>query len=159
MKFSKQQDIEAPIDYVFERATDFRAFERQALRRGIEIARIDDLGQDAVGLRWKAAFAYRGKRRDVDAELIQLDAPNQFLIQSDSGGISSEFGVEFMPMSANRTRLKIGLQMVPKTLPARLMVQSLKFAKSSLDLRFARRVEQFGTELQDRYQGASGQGL
>ena len=159
MKFSKQQDIEAPIDYVFKRATDFRAFERQALRRGIEIARVDDLGQDAVGLRWKAAFPYRGKRRDVDAELIQLDAPNQLLIQSESGGISAEFGVEFMPMSANRTRVKIGLQMLPKTLPARMLVQSLKFAKSSLDVRFARRVEQFGTELQERYHGTTGRGL
>lgn len=34
MEFSSQQRVAAPRDFVFEQASDFTAFERQALRRG-----------------------------------------------------------------------------------------------------------------------------
>lgn len=151
MKFSTRQDIEAPIEYVFERASDFGGFERQALRRGIEIERTDDHAQNCTGMCWKANFVYRGKSRNVQAELTQYDVPNAMLIHSVSGGLNADFEVEFLPLSRNRTRVKVGLEMSPKSLPARLLVQSMKFAKSSLDSRFSKRVQQFGTETEDRY--------
>jgi uncharacterized membrane protein len=151
MKFSTRQDIEAPIDYVFERACDFRGFERQALRRGIEIERIDDYSKICVGMGWKAVFPYRGKSRNLKAEVTKYDAPNAMLFQSISGGIEAEFDVELLPLSRNRTRVKVGLEMSPKSLPARLLVQSMKFAKSSLDTRFSKRIRQFTIEVEEQY--------
>ena len=155
MKFSTRYDLEAPIAYVFERSTDFKSIERQGLRRGINIERADDLRENGVGMSWKAEFSYRGKPRRVQALLADYDAPERMLIQSVSGGIAADFEVEFFPLSRNRTRIRIGLQMLPNTLPARLLVQSLKFAKSNLDERFANRVEQFCTEIEDSYRQGS----
>ena len=37
MELSGSQDIEAPIDFVFDAITDFDGFTRHALRRGVEV--------------------------------------------------------------------------------------------------------------------------
>ncbi|MGR3291793.1 MAG: SRPBCC family protein [Paracoccaceae bacterium] len=130
MKFSTRQDIEAPIEYVFGRTTDFDALERQALRRGIEVDRADNLNCTGTGMRWIVIFPYRGKSRKISGELTEFDAPNLYLIQSVSGGVEADFDVEFLPLSRNRTRVIVGLQLSPKSLSARLLVQSMKLART-----------------------------
>ncbi len=151
MKFSTRQDIEAPIEYVFDHTADFEALERQAMRRGIEVARDDDLDCAGTGMRWNVQFSYRGKPRKIKGELTEFDVPNSYLIQSVSGGVEADFDVEFLPLSRNRTRMVVGLQLSPKSLSARLLVQSLKLIKSSLDDRFSNRIAQFASEVQNRY--------
>ncbi len=151
MKFSTRQDIEAPIDYVFARTADFSALERQAMRRGIVVDRADNLQSNGIGICWNVAYPYRGKTRKIRGELTEYDAPNSYLIQSVSGGIEADFDVEFLPLSRGRTRLLVGLQLTPKSLSARLLVQSMKLAKSSLDDRFVTRITQFASDVQNRY--------
>ena len=41
MKLSTREDIEAPIGTVFDAVTDFDGFERQLLRRGVDVTRDD----------------------------------------------------------------------------------------------------------------------
>ena len=151
MKFSTRQDIAAPIDYVFGRTADFEAIERQAMRRGIAVDRADNLDCTGLGMRWDVVFPYRGKSRNIKGELTEYDMPNSYLIQSVSGGVEADFDVEFLPLSRCRTRVIVGLQLSPKTLSARLLLQSLKLAKNSLDERFAKRIAQFASEVQNRY--------
>jgi len=152
MKFSTRQDIDAPIEFAFAHATDFVSLEMQALRRGIEVARLDDLPDNVPGLRWSAALPFRGKIRKLRAELATYAAPDSFSIQSVSGGIEADFDVEFLSLSREQTRVKVGLELSPKTLSARLMIQSLKFAKARLDTRFASRVGGMAKEIGGRYQ-------
>ncbi len=149
MKFSTRQDIQAPIEFVFERASDFSSFERQAMRRGIEIERENGAdGPPAPGLRWNARFDWRGKPRRLKAELTGFDAPERILIQSVVGGIEADFEMQFLALSRNRTRVIVGLELAPRTITARLLVQSMKLAKNRLNERFARRVAKFARELE-----------
>ena len=154
MKFSTRHDIEAPIGFVFEHASDFDGHLRQALRRGINVRRVDTLGVNTVGMCWNAGFEFRGKQRKIDGQLTQIDAPNGFQIQSVSGGLESAFDVELLQLSPGRTRILAGLDIRPKTLSSRLLIQSLKLGKNRLDERFARRVASFAREIEDRYPGA-----
>ncbi|MEE9428201.1 MAG: SRPBCC family protein [Paracoccaceae bacterium] len=151
MKFSTRQDIEAPIEFVFDRTADFDALERQALRRGIEVDRADNLNCNGCGMQWNVRFPFRGKSRKAKGELTEYDVPNSYLIQSVSGGVEADFDVEFLPLSRGRTRVIVGLQLSPKSLSAKLLVQSLKLVKSSLDERFANRIKQFASDIQNRY--------
>ena len=151
MKFSTRHDIEAPIDFVFQQSTDFVGFERQALRRGIDVGRADAAGGEGVGMKWNATFTFRGKTRKIQAELTKIE-PAQFLqIFFVSGGIRGELDIELLALSRNQTRVKAGLLLKPDTLSARLLIQSLKFAKGNLTARFKTRIQQFGTDVEDRY--------
>ena len=156
MKFSTRQDIEAPIDFAFRRAADFAGFQTQAMRRGIEVARVDRLDETAAGLRWDAAFTFRGKVRKIDAELTKFDPPNAYLIRSTSGGVEADLTVEFIALSRKRTRVIVGLDMRPRTLSARLLIQSLKFAKANLYSRFEARVGRFAKDIEDQYNRSQG---
>ena len=61
MKFSAREDIAAPIEQVFASLCDFEGFERQAMRRGAEVQRVDPLTQPGVGMKWQVSFNMRGR--------------------------------------------------------------------------------------------------
>ena len=103
MKFSTREDIEAPIDYVFSRITDFQGFERQALRRGADVQRVDNAGVPAEGSAWDVAFKFRGKDRKLNAMITRLDAPTELRIDTAGNGIDGVTYVELVPLSRNRT--------------------------------------------------------
>lgn len=73
MNFSAREDIEAPIEFVFGRVSDFEALERRALRRGAEVERTDKLSEPGPGMGWRMAFTLRGKRRKMKVEMVSYD--------------------------------------------------------------------------------------
>ena len=150
MKFSTREDIDAPIDQVFEMLSDFDVYERNALRRGADVRRVDALTGPAVGMQWKAAFTMRGKPRDLEITLVEYNRPDYLLFQSKSAGIEGALSMDLMALSRGRTRLSVALELKPKNLSARLLVQSLKLAKSNLTLRFKQRVAEYAKVIEDR---------
>lgn len=151
MKFSSRQDIEAPIDFVFKEVSDFDAIERQMLRRGVKVQCTDQGDARGVGRSWAAKMAFRGKSRNVAAELTQVEKPNGYSIVSASGGINMHLDVDLVALSRNRTRVAVAVDVKPSSLSARLLVQSMKFAKTNLQKRFDSRVASFATEIKERY--------
>lgn len=151
MKFTTHEDIGAPIEYVFERASDFSTFERSALRRGADIQRKDSLSSPGVGAAWAIRFPFRGKTRSVAANLQEFDAPNRFTIFSLSGGIESLAAIDLVALSKTRTRVSVYVDLKPQNLSARLLIQSLKLAKNSLNQRFRKRIANFAQECEDGY--------
>ncbi|SEW38214.1 hypothetical protein SAMN04488515_2441 [Cognatiyoonia koreensis] len=150
MKFSTREDIEAPVDYVFGQVSDFGAFERQALRRGAEVRRVDS-GPFKEGSSWDVAFKFRGKDRNMRANLEHLDAPNGFRIETVANGIDGLTQVDLVPLSPHRTRIAVSIDLTAKSLSARLLLQSLKLAKSNLTNRFKKRIADFSQDIEDRY--------
>ena len=150
MKFATREDIEAPIDAVFEQLSDFDGFERAALRRGADVVRTDGQGATGVGMVWKTGFDYRGRERHAEIELTGYDAPNGMTFQIQSAGFTVEAVVDLVAMSRARTRMNLAIEAKPKTIPARLMLQSLKLARGSVQTRFRRRVADFAGEIEER---------
>ncbi|MGR3757175.1 MAG: SRPBCC family protein [Tranquillimonas sp.] len=148
MKFSTRKDIALPQERVFAAVSDFPAFERQALRRGVEVVRAD--GTDTVGLgaAWTLRFDYRGRPREMEARVTGFDAPTGYTIAATTGGLELDLSVETMALARSRTRLFVSLDLRPQTVAARLLVQSLKLAKTNLARRFDRRVGEYAAGLE-----------
>ncbi len=151
MKFSTRKDIEAPAEFVFDRITDFDSMERQAMRRGIELSRKSPNQPRDVGASWTLKIPFRGKMRDMDAQITEMDTPNALTVQAKSGGLDMEVTTELVPLSPLRTRLTIGYEVRPQSLSARILVQSVKFAKGTLQKRFEKRVGKYCQQISDQY--------
>lgn len=131
MQFSSREDIEAPIDRVFAMLSEFEAFERSAIRRGIEVQRTGAVGAPETGLGWDAEFDLRGRRRKLRVNLVSYEPPNLMRFELLSQGLDGETTIDLMALSPRRTRLEIRLELKPRTLPARLLLQSLKLARAT----------------------------
>jgi len=150
MQFSSKEDIEAPIEDVFAALSEFETFERSAIRRGIEVQRIDESAPVAPGMAWDAAFDLRGKRRKLHLTLTDYDPPETMRFESQSTGLTGVMSFELVALSPRRTRLSVVLNLAPKTLSARLFLQSLKLAKANLTKRYKLRVAEFAKHIEER---------
>ncbi|MGV6850486.1 MAG: SRPBCC family protein [Marinibacterium sp.] len=158
MKFSTKEDVEAPIDHVFSRLADFEAHERAAVRRGVEVRRVDTAKAPGVGMSWRAIFDLRGRQRDAEIVVSEFDMPNRVRFQSMSQGLSGDMIMDLVPLSRNRTRIAIEIDLKPKSMPARLLIQSLKITKKTLTKRFKLRVADYARNMEDGYARKQGAG-
>jgi hypothetical protein len=159
MQFTSKEDIEGPIDRVFAMITDFDSFERAAMRRGAEVARTDKLrlppqSPGCAGMAWKARFKLRGRDRVFTLNLVSLEVPNGYRVDFTVSGLDGDLAIDLVSMSRNRTRMTVAMELRPRTLAARLLVQSLKLARTNLSKRFALRVADYAKQLEDRLRAA-----
>ena len=136
MKLSGRTDIGAPVAFVYECLTDFEGWERSAMRRGADVHRMDKLRGIAPGMTWQARFAWRGKERQLQLCLKRLDRPNHFGLEFDGPSVEGRMNVELVELAAKRTRMLMQVEIKPRTLAARLFIQSLKLAKGRVQKRF-----------------------
>jgi hypothetical protein len=79
------------------------------------------------------------------------DPPNGYGVQSSSSGIDGTVVVELVPLSRNRTRLSLSIELKPKTIAARIMVQSLRLGRGTLQRRLDLRMADYASEIVERY--------
>ncbi|OIQ27053.1 MAG: hypothetical protein BM562_15660 [Alphaproteobacteria bacterium MedPE-SWcel] len=152
MHFETKQDIDTPIEKMFAAVTDFDSFERSALRRGIEVQRCSGSTDAISDLAWDVGFEFRGTQREMRLSVAECDAPTLIVLHAAGNGMTGDMKVELLALSPRRTRMTVRIELSPKTLAARLMVQSLKLARGKLNRKFSQRVGEFArmaTEGQD----------
>lgn len=141
MQFTTHNDIDVPIQYAFQRVSNFENYERQALRRGAQVSRVDS-GVVRVGSAWDVAFTFRGKDRKLKATVADITEPERVLIDTAANGLDSVTAVDLVALSPKTTRLTVTVELSPKSLSARLLLQSLKLAKANLNKRFKKRINE-----------------
>ncbi len=151
MQISAREDIQAPIEAVFDMVSDFGRFERLAMRRGIEVRRTGGFSVPTVGCQWEAEFNVRGRKRQISVEMAEFDRPGQMCFNAAGKGLQGLTEIEFLPLSQRQTRLAVGVSLSAKTLPARLFLQSLKLGKSRFRRQFQMRLSEFAREVEARY--------
>lgn len=151
MKLTSRQDIEAPVAFVFEALKDFEGWERAAMRRGADVARTDKLRDVMPGLSWLVKFAYRGKERKLALRLTHLEPPTLLGFSGTGTSLDGLAGIDLLELASRRTRVSVTLDVRPKTIAARVILQSLRLAKARLNRRFTDRVGQYCHEIEARY--------
>jgi uncharacterized protein YndB with AHSA1/START domain len=155
MILTAQEDIEAPIDRVFAELSDFDGIERQAMRRGVQVQRRGSVDAPvAAGTAWEVGFTFRGKTRDAVITLTDCIPSEKLVFDTVSGGLEAQAVVDCVALSRGRTRISLHSELIPKTLSARLLVQSLKLAKGGVEKRFRRRMAGFAKDLETRLKSA-----
>lgn len=154
MKFSTKEDIEAPLEHVHAALADFDFWERAAMRRGADVTRTDKMTTPGPGMGWHVEFTYRGKLRKIDITLTELIENHKISLDGLSKPAEGRLSIELSEMGPRRTRLGIGLEIKPRTLAARLFLQSLKLAKANVTRRFELRVAQLAADIEDRYRAS-----
>lgn len=151
MEFSSKEDIEAPIQDVFGALSEFEAFERQVIRRGVELQRLGELSNPGAGLGWDAEFEMRGKRRKMRVSLTRYEPSSNMSFEGVGAGLQGNFDLELISLSPKRTRMTVSLGLEAGNLTSRLFLQSLKLARSNLDKRFKLKVADYAKQLEDRF--------
>ena len=154
MKFSARQDIDAPAAFVFDAFADFNAWERAGLRRGAEVLRTDGASTTHVGMTWQVKFLFRGKKRVVDIQLQDMAPPHRLEFLAQSAAMETAIVVEIVEMSALRSRVHVVCNVQPRTLTARLFIQSLRLARAKADRKYAQRIAEIAADITARYKGA-----
>ena len=148
MKFTKSEDVEMDQDALFAKVSNFSMFERLIIRRGVSLERVAGTPENAVGMAWDSDFQFRGKKRSARIEITEYDAPNLLKFHAKSQNIEVRFEIDLTALSAKRTRMAVTSVLDPKSLSARLFVQSMKLGRSKLNKRYSQRVRQFASELE-----------
>jgi len=159
MEFTSQEDIEAPIDKVFAALSDFETMERQAMRRGVKVRRHGapaGVGTDPeASQRWTAGFKFRGREMEADIALLRILPPEALAFAGKAGGMETEMTIDLTALTPIRTRMNVQARLAPRTLSARLLVQSLKLAKARMTRKFSVRVAQFAKTIEGRARKAA----
>lgn len=158
MKFVSRVEIDAPAQAVFNELSDFGAIDRLARKRAISLKRVDTMSHPGVGMQWQSQFQFRGRPRDIDLTMTQFTPPDALEYTGQTQGFEIVCLLQIVSLARNRSRLIVTVEVKPKSLGARLLVQSARLGKSGLDRRFDDRVRRFGSKLDDRLTRAAREG-
>lgn len=151
MKLTAKCDIEAPLAFVYRSITDFESWERDATARGVEVDRPTGFPIHGPGAAWIIRFTFRGKSRKVQVKIADQIEDHQLSLDLDSQVMSGGSVIDVQPLSPRKTRIKIAVTLKPKTLTARLFINTLRLTKGRVDRRFGKRAEQLGALIENRY--------
>ncbi|MDH5797631.1 MAG: SRPBCC family protein [Paracoccaceae bacterium] len=151
MKFSTRTELRVPADDVFRAITDMARLERQLLRKGVEIEGPKDVDVLGTGQIWRAKFHYRGKKRKIEAAIEDLSRPKRIVIESQVDGLENRCEIDLIALSQTKTRFRMAVELRPKTLSARIFLQSLKLVKQRANKRFTARVRTYLFDVERAY--------
>lgn len=157
MKVQQKVDIEASAEVVFARLSDVEAWERAAMRRGVDLTRTAKLdGPAAVGMAWAARVPFRGKIRDITMSMTRLDPPTALGIEASGALVTAEIEVDVLDLGPRRSRVTLAVTLGAQGLSGKLLLQSLKLARGKIEARMKGQLDALALEIEDRQRRAAG---
>lgn len=151
MKLTAKTDLEVPAAVVFAALIDTPAWEREAIRNGVEVERPAGTPDSGVGAEWRIRGHFKGKARKVLARIEEMTPGQRLALSLDSPSIEGVVQIEVMVLSPRRSRLRADLEIKPKTLAARLFINTMRLAKGRVQARFEKGLTQLGARIKDRH--------
>lgn len=151
MRLSTKEDVEAPIDFVWNLLSDFVIWEHAAQRRGVEVQRLEGTPQSGPGMAWLVRFGYQGKPREIDLRLAGVEPGQRLIFEGTGHSVRAHLTLEFVEIGPRRTQVAVVSDVKPMTITARVVVQSLRLAKGKIQHKFEHRIAGFAADIEDRW--------
>ena len=151
MKLTAKTDLEAPVEFLHAYLCDNATWEREAIRRGIEVERPADMPLSGVGAGWRIKVPFRGRVRKVLLRVDEIVQDQTIAYSFEGQALVGTTVMEMKALSARRSRLKVTIDAKPKTLAARLFLNTLRLARRKVEERFEKRVGKLGARVEERY--------
>jgi hypothetical protein len=152
MKLTAKTDLEVPAAFVFASLIDNASWEREAIRNGVEVERPPSSPENGVGAEWRIRGHFRGKARKALIRIEEMASDQRMVLLIDSPSIEGNSRIEVMVLSPRRSRVRVDLEVKPKTLAARLFINTMRLAKGRVQARFEKGLGQLGGRIKDRYE-------
>jgi hypothetical protein len=141
MKFSTRIDKDLSAEQLFDSVADFDKIERMLIRRGVVVSRANDMPDGTRA--WNLAFDWRGQRRALRLVLVQFDRPEKFALTGESAPFELRIDMAVVALARNRSRLMFELEVKPRNMRARLVLQTAKLGKTQIDRKLEAKVSSF----------------
>jgi hypothetical protein len=156
MHFASEDTIRAPAAFIFGQMADLGYLESVLTERGAEVTRLDMLEQPGIGVLWEIRFALRGRRRKIDLKITDFVEPKLMQFTGLSEGIFMVFRAALEPVDENRTRLATRLELKPRTLAGRMLLQSARLTKLRLNRGYKQRMADYARRIEQLAKDAGG---
>ncbi len=152
MQFKHAQTINAPVEYVFARATDFAKFEEQSDKESLSFKRI---GRSPVriGTRWDISVPYRGRKRKFTAELSQFIAPRIVSYISGNRKYQAALSLTFTPEGENSCRMEMLLVAHSRSFSTGLVFNTIRLARKRINKGIRARMQAVAERIELDYAG------
>ena len=151
MKFVHSRDLNVPVEFLFERASDFAAFESRATANGVEVHRLTG-GPIDLGCQWQIAGVLRGKPRQAEVELTQISAPDHLTIVGHSAEYRLAVSLNFIALTKRTSRLEVLIEAKGTTLRSRISIQTLRLARGRIANRIKAAITQAAKKVESEFQ-------
>jgi hypothetical protein len=151
MKLTAKTDLEAPVAFLHASLCDSALWEREAIRRGVEIERPADMALTGVGAGWRVRVPFRGRLREVFLRIDSIVPGESIDYAFEGQAANGSAEAEASALSARRSRLRVTVEIKPRTLAARLFINTLRLARKTVEARFEKRLRQLAARIEERY--------
>lgn len=143
MKFSTRVDTDRSSAELFDIISDFSRSERALVARGAQVRRIDPSQEPGTGLGWTIDFSWRGQQRTVRLDVTRFDRPSHVTLDGHSDQFDLSINMTVVALSRAKSRLLFETEIRPRTMRARLLLQTAKLGKTQLDRKYDQRIADF----------------
>lgn len=150
MQFKHSQIIDAPVDYVFARATDFQKFESHSGKKGFSFKR-QGRQPIRIGTRWNITVPFRGRKRRFSAELSEMAPPRTVSYKSTSNKYSAALSLSFTPIGAGMCKMDMLVVAQSRSFTTSLVFNSIRLARRRINKRIAKTMDEFAKRIAEDY--------
>ncbi len=150
MQFKHSQLINAPAEYVFQRITNFEAFESYSGTKGFSFQRRDNKSV-RIGTQWNISFVLRGRTRRFRAALSELIPPRTVSYSSTSPKYSAAMSLTVTPVSPRSSTLDMLLVAQPRSFSATLVFNSFRLGRRRVNKRISKYMQDVADRLAADY--------
>lgn len=151
MRLTAVHAINAPVDFVFKEFTNFSGFEAHAQERELTVERTDSVTGIDVDMEWQISGMVRGKHREVCVRLDEYRENDRIQYTSASGAMSGQMLFEFEDLGSDVTEVSFHVDPKAESISSRLILQSIRLAKNSVEKRITKSMRIFGEQIEAKY--------